>query len=79
MHFLLRYTRKTGHLEYSEYAGGSRAYTAYCKAESEAPDGVEVVLLSAPSIDAIKKTHGNYFEPESALFPLIRSFDDENL
>lgn len=46
------------------------AQAAYQKAEQEAArdTGLDVVLLSAESLDTIKRTHSSYFE--------LRSLDD---
>lgn len=70
-HFLLVYDRKTGHLDHQRFDTGASAYEAYCRTERERANdkNTEVVLLSAPSFDALRATHGNYFAPESSLFP----------
>lgn len=47
-----------------EFRDTARAIEAYCELEEQYRDNprVEVVLLGADSIDAIRVTHSNYFE-----------------
>ena len=47
-----------------EFRDTAQALKAYCEREEQYRDDtrVEVVLLGAESIDAIKVTHSNYFE-----------------
>lgn len=70
-HFLLVYDRRTGRLDHRQFDTGASAYEAYCTAERERVNdkNTEVVLLSAPSFEALRATHGNYFAPETSLFP----------
>jgi hypothetical protein len=63
--FLLRYDRRTGALEVTEYAGAQareRALAARVRAEDERPsEDVEVVALTADSLEELHRTHGRYF------------------
>ena len=47
-----------------KFRDNDRALKAYCEREEQYRDNprVEVVLLGADSIEAIKVTHSNYFE-----------------
>ena len=68
-------TRKQISLE--EFHNTARALRAYSEREEQYRDNprVEVVLLGAESIEAIKVTHSNYFEDTAdALDNLLASF-----
>ena len=69
--FLIVYdhdTRKQISLE--EFRNTARALKAYSEREEQYRDNprVEVVLLGADSIEAIKVTHSNYFEDTADAF-----------
>jgi hypothetical protein len=69
-HFLLFYNRNIGKLErHLEFARGADAFKAYQRAEEQAPADVEVVLLSATSLDALRHSHANYFTDPDASLP----------
>jgi hypothetical protein len=76
MIFLLQYNSKTGMLEsISEYseADAIAAQEASLAAELRAIQlgtGVEVVLLEAASLDALRQTHSRYFQTLSDLSKL---------
>jgi hypothetical protein len=60
-HFLIIYDRSQGELlECREYVSGNRAMTRRFKVERLRPD-LEVVVLSADSLDTVKQTHSRYF------------------
>ena len=64
-YFLIHYDRPAGRLlSVREYADDDRAqaYADVNAQESAKPAHVEVVLLSARSLDDIKRTHGRYFK-----------------
>lgn len=61
-------TRKQISLE--EFRNSAQALRAYSEREEQYRDNprVEVVLLGADSIDAVKVTHSNYFEDTADAF-----------
>ncbi len=64
-HFVLVYKRSTGTLEELRDFGADQSAALEARFEREKreagdPD-VEVVLLGAPSLDALKRTHARYF------------------
>lgn len=63
--FLVQYDRRTGDLDVTEFAGADarhQALSARVKAEtSRSSTDLEVVVLSADSLDELKRTHGRYF------------------
>jgi len=68
-HFLITFDRKSGTILNSvsfREAERKLAFTARFKAEREFRDSehVEVVLLHAKSMDALKKTHSRFFRDE---------------
>jgi hypothetical protein len=69
--FLLRYHRRTGELEVTEFTGArarSDALSARLSAEAERTDpDVEINSLSADSLEDLKHTHGRYFHSPSEL------------
>jgi hypothetical protein len=78
MIFLLQYDSKTGTLtsidEYSD-AESEAAQEASLAAELRSihmRTGLEVILLEAPSIDALRQTHSRYFQTLSDLSKLRR-------
>jgi hypothetical protein len=64
--FLLVYDRSSGRLldlvEYSEHEGDRALEDRFAREREERhnPD-IEVVVLNAESVDALKRTHGRYF------------------
>jgi len=64
-HFLVIYDIGAGKAEVREfgtdYDGALRAYDE-CEHEARDRANIEVVLLSAESLDTIKRTHSSYFE-----------------
>lgn len=62
----MQYDRRSGDLEVTEFVGESareEALAARVQAEStRASEDVEVVVLSADSLDELKRTHGRYFK-----------------
>lgn len=64
-HYLLQYNRRTGQLRHSEYEGdvGRReALRARLEAERGTKDAdLEIVVISARSLDEVRRTHGRYF------------------
>jgi hypothetical protein len=72
VHVLLVFDLVEQHLTRQDvFSDHDRAFDAYLKAEAEHrwDTSVEIVLLTADSLDTIRKTHGSYFlDPtESAL------------
>lgn len=69
--FLVQYDRRTGDLDVTEFAGDDarhEALSARVKAETTRSSAdVEVVVLSADSLDELKRTHGRYFRSASEL------------
>jgi hypothetical protein len=63
--FLMQYDRRTGELEVTEFAGDharEEALAARVDAEVARTNAdLEVVVLTADSLDEIKRTHGRYF------------------
>lgn len=62
--FLLVYNRRTGALDYKEYSGPTarkRAFAGRLSRELSKDVDVEIVVLSADSLDELKRTHGRYF------------------
>ncbi len=64
--FLIRYDRRTGHVEVQQYGGADgrrRALAGRIQAEQDrASDDLEVVVLSAASLEELRRTHGRYFK-----------------
>lgn len=65
-YFLLIYNRSHRHLQtvqtFTDQEEASRAYTAAERA-AQGNHGLEIVLIGADSLDTIKQTHGQYFDP----------------
>ena len=65
--FLLVYNGATGQLErLDEFGSDSEAaLTAYAEAEKafEGSDFMQIVLIGSDSLDTVRITHANYFEP----------------
>ncbi|RBY78690.1 hypothetical protein DQ238_11470 [Geodermatophilus sp. TF02-6] len=63
--FLVQYDRRTGAYDITEFAGDEarhEALSARVKAEANrSSSDIEVVVLSADSLDELKRTHGRYF------------------
>jgi hypothetical protein len=70
-HFLLVYRRSTGELARLDDLGLDRSSALKRRFEIELQDrsdpDLEVVLLSAPSLDALRRTHGRYFRSPEEL------------
>lgn len=67
-HFLVTRDTKLRRTEVEDFGTDyDAAQVAYQKAEQQASDHPEldVVLLSADSLDTVKRTHSSYFEPKS--------------
>lgn len=65
LHFLLTYSLTKGHLvDVKEFRNGAAASRAYVDAERKnvGNDNVEIVLVGADSLEALKTTHGHYFD-----------------
>jgi ABC-type uncharacterized transport system YnjBCD substrate-binding protein len=64
-HFLIKYDIKVAHADVQEfgedYDAAMRAYEELEQDTRESLD-VDVVLLSADSLETIKRTHSSYFE-----------------
>jgi hypothetical protein len=75
-HFLIVYDIPSAHADVRPYGTDyDAALKAYDQAEQDAQDrsDVEVVLLSADSLETIKRTHSSYFptrESFEALLPV---------
>lgn len=69
--FLLKYDRRTGDLDVTEFVGADarqEALSARVRAErTRSSSDVEVVVLAADSLDELKRTHGRYFWSPSDL------------
>jgi hypothetical protein len=78
--FLMQYDRRSGDLEVTEFVGESareEALAARVQAEStRASEDVEVVVLSADSLDELKRTHGRYFKSASELLREAIALED---
>ncbi|HST56180.1 MAG TPA: hypothetical protein VLJ42_09870 [Solirubrobacteraceae bacterium] len=64
-HFLIKYDIKAAHADVQDFGEDyDAAMDAYEQLEQDARDSseVDVVLLSADSIETIKRTHSSYFE-----------------
>jgi hypothetical protein len=65
-HFLLVYDRLSGDLELTEYGEDQAALAMHDRFEREVRERshpeVEVVVLGAPSLEALKRTHARYFK-----------------
>ncbi len=64
IHFLLVFNRVTGELvSIDQFEEQDQATSALSLLERshEDEDQIEVVLISADSVDTLKKTHGHYF------------------
>ncbi len=64
IHFLLVFNRATGELvSIDQFKEQDQATSALSSVERshEDEDQIEVVLISADSVDTLKKTHGHYF------------------
>jgi hypothetical protein len=63
--FLMQYNRRTGDLDVTEFAGAQarrEAIAARVDAEeTRASEDIEVIVLTADSLDDLKATHGRYF------------------
>lgn len=70
-YFLLVYRRSTGELVRLDDLGLDRTAALKRRFEIEVQErgdaDVEVVLLSAPSLDALRRTHGRYFRSPEEL------------
>jgi hypothetical protein len=67
-HFLVTYDIDAGRAGVRQFGTDyDKALRAYDKAEQDARDRpkIEVVLLSADSLETVKSTHSSYFEPKS--------------
>jgi hypothetical protein len=65
-HFLLVFDHRVGHLIHIEAFGDDvHAVAAYASTEATYAHckDVEVVLIGSDSIETVRRTHGNYFEP----------------
>lgn len=60
--FVIKYRRPSGDVEYTEFDTFSEAMELrhFLEQENSDPD-VEIVSLSADSLDTIKRTHRRYF------------------
>jgi hypothetical protein len=64
-HFLVTYDIDAGHADVQQFGTDyDKALRAYDEAEQDTRDrpNIEVVLLSADSLQTIKQTHSSYFE-----------------
>ena len=65
-HYLVVYRRSTGRLQEIQDLGSDRKAALKRRFERERQESsdpdIEVVLLSASSRDALKRTHGRYFK-----------------
>ena len=70
-HFLMVFDRRSGEVvDEAVYSDRHEALRARFAAERKYRDepGIEVVVLAADSVDAMKRTHARYFAPLRALF-----------
>lgn len=70
IHFLLVFNRATGELvSIDQFEEQDQATSALSLIERshEDDDQIEVVLISADSVDTLKKTHGHYFSGMEAI------------
>src|SRR4051812_32833912 len=73
--FLVQYNRRTGEVQLREFAGEDgrrRALAGRIRAERTRKSAdLEVVVLSADSVDKLQRTHGRYFKSASELLSCI--------
>lgn len=75
VHFLLVYDHKQQRLvSRRQFTNGTTAASAYAAFEAEHRDdaNLEIVLVSADSLQTIRKTHGHYFRSNEEPFPSLR-------
>lgn len=73
-HFLIVYDIPTAHADVRPYGTDyDAALDAYSQAEQDARDrsDLEVVLLSADSLETIKSTHSSYFQTHESFERLL--------
>lgn len=73
-HFLIVYDIPSAHADVRPYGTDyDSALDAYEQAEQDARDrpDVEVVLLSADSLETIKRTHSSYFQTHKSFEALL--------
>ena len=67
-HYLIVFDHSKGRLLSSdEFEDAAEAVAAYAATERqhEGREGMEIVLIGSDSLDTVKKTHANYFDPAS--------------
>jgi hypothetical protein len=73
IHFLIVYDHRAQRLAQKpeEFTDADEAAAAYAQLEREHRDetNLEIVLLSADSLNTIRQTHGNYFNGDEAVAP----------
>jgi hypothetical protein len=76
-HFLITYDPTTGHTDVRSFdADYEAAQLAYTEAEhgNGAESRLDIVLLSAPSLETIEQTHSSYFNAKTVqLKELLRN------
>jgi hypothetical protein len=73
-HFLVIYDPATGKVSVQPFGTDyDAAQTAYAKAEQEngLSEKLDIVLLSADSLETIKQTHSSYFKGRAGLEELL--------
>lgn len=72
-HYLVVYDTGAGKATVTEFDDSAEALSAYSAVEDENRDraDIEVVLLSADSIETIRRTHSSYFDAEESFERLL--------
>lgn len=72
-HFLVLYDIGEARADITSYDDYDEAVAAYTKLEEELRDrkDVDVVLLSADSIETVRRTHSSYFETRKSFERLL--------
>lgn len=71
LHFLLIHNTRSGRLDILEFDDAADAVAAYGDVELEHLDDrhLEIVLVGADSLDAVRQTHGHYFSTRAPQLP----------
>ena len=75
-HFLLRYNRRSGHLDVKIFTGAEgrrRAMRARFDTERDFDPDVEVVVIEAANEDSLRRTHARYFRDAQQLMSDART------
>lgn len=80
MRFVLAFDRKSAHLEWKAFSSSAEALARRFELEEKhAGEDVEIVVISAPSIDVVRRTHPRYFRGAPRKSAVVRSLNDESV